>query len=188
MLGHGSTPARRLRRESSGSSASSASSASTASTASTSSHYNSCSSNLSLTACSGSSRLTLRQRVGRAVHALASSVYTYMPMRTPRLPRPPRRRSSSCGAPAQQQSPVSLQAHASTAAAGAAASAAHSPEHLIVLANGLFGHPQNWTVITAQLQQRLPPGKVLIHASQANVYVQTYGARACIVLARTHPS
>ncbi|PNH09122.1 hypothetical protein TSOC_004283 [Tetrabaena socialis] len=38
--------------------------------------------------------------------------------------------------------------------------------HLVIMANGLFGSPDNWSVIREQLQQHLDTGAVVLHASQ----------------------
>ncbi|GLC52657.1 hypothetical protein PLESTB_000654200 [Pleodorina starrii] len=49
-----------------------------------------------------------------------------------------------------------------------------SATHLIVLANGLFGSPSNWSVICEQLQEHLDPATVVLHPSKVNRRTDTY--------------
>lgn len=60
------------------------------------------------------------------------------------------------------------------AARSFAASAPCEPQHLVVLVNGLFGHPGNWDVTREKLLQRLDPSTTLLHVSAANTYAKTF--------------
>lgn len=51
--------------------------------------------------------------------------------------------------------------------------------HLVVLVNGLFGSPANWTVIAGLLNQHLDQDSVLIHISAANQYRQVATTTSC---------
>lgn len=48
------------------------------------------------------------------------------------------------------------------------------PQHLVVLVNGLFGHPGNWDVTRQKLLQRLDPSTTMLHVSAANTYAKTF--------------
>lgn len=56
----------------------------------------------------------------------------------------------------------------------AASAAPSQPQHLVVLVNGLFGHPGNWDVTREKLLQRLDPSTTLLHVSAANTYAKTF--------------
>lgn len=50
----------------------------------------------------------------------------------------------------------------------------HSPRHLVVLVNGLFGSRANWEVISRLLRSHLDPSDTLIHVSCVNEFRRTY--------------
>ncbi|GIL80454.1 hypothetical protein Vretifemale_9661, partial [Volvox reticuliferus] len=52
--------------------------------------------------------------------------------------------------------------------------ASASITHLIVMANGLFGSPSNWSVICEQLGQHLDMSTVALHPSKVNRLTDTY--------------
>lgn len=47
-------------------------------------------------------------------------------------------------------------------------------KHLIVLVNGLWGSPSNWTVVKEKLRDHLDPQEFVVHASNANTGLATY--------------
>ncbi len=47
-------------------------------------------------------------------------------------------------------------------------------KHLIVLVNGLWGSPSNWTVVKEKLRDHLDPQEFIVHASKANTGLATY--------------
>jgi hypothetical protein len=82
---------------------------------------------------------------------------------------------AAAGAPGKPWSPWSdghllralLPERFRTAAQSTAGSAAQSTRtHLVVLVNGLWGSPGNWSVVQERLREELDPEEFLLHASQ----------------------
>lgn len=73
-------------------------------------------------------------------------------------------------------------AHAKALPASASAAAASPVKHLIVEANGVFGHPGNWSVINRYLYEHLDMDHYLIHASKVNQKKDVRSKGAVMVL------
>ncbi|GIL60273.1 hypothetical protein Vafri_14904 [Volvox africanus] len=57
---------------------------------------------------------------------------------------------------------------------GSSSGASATITHLIVMANGLFGSPSNWSVICEQLGEHLDMSTVVLHPSKVNRLTDTY--------------
>lgn len=96
----------------------------------------------------------------------------------PGLPRPGGSRLGPPAAPHRGATPAPALPHAAGSSGPAPDHPPSGPTHLIVMANGLFGSPGNWSVIAEQLREHLDPHAVLLHPSQVGAACACMCARA----------